>query len=180
MPEDNQTPVAPPPSLDQVVRAPDCYIGRLPCGCAVAWVKMSEEHKREVSKSVSEFIKLGYTVEPAVTDDVRSELGPCKHNTAIRDTCQCGRQKPATWECCAWCVHEKPMGERPSPETTPWLEQNTKQCTICRRMLLLSDFSKYHGKETLRPNCKWCARECSRRSRERAALRPNADISDRR
>lgn len=66
-------------SQQRIVRPPDCYIGRLPCGCAVAWVKMSEEHKRDVAKSVSEFIRLGYAVEPAVTDEIRKQLGPCKH-----------------------------------------------------------------------------------------------------
>ena len=56
----------------------DCYVGIKPCGCMVAWVYDSKEHPKDVAKSVAQFIKDGYRVESANTDDIRSKLGPCK------------------------------------------------------------------------------------------------------
>ena len=76
-------------SLKRVVRPPDCYVGRLTCGCLVAWVYDNGKHPKEVAESVAEFIRNGYAVERANTDDVRSQLGPCKHkrpNTVLDRT----------------------------------------------------------------------------------------------
>lgn len=56
----------------------DCYVGIKTCGCMVAWVYDSKEHPKDVAKSVAQFIKDGYRVESANTDDIRSKLGPCK------------------------------------------------------------------------------------------------------
>lgn len=75
----NTTETTPPGSLQRMSRPPDCYVGRLPCGCLVAWVHDNGQHPKEVAESVSEFIRNGYAVERVNTDDVRSQLGPCKH-----------------------------------------------------------------------------------------------------
>lgn len=56
--------------------APDCYVGRMPCGCLVAWVSDLTEDRAKV---VADWIRSGYTVERANTDSIRSQLGPCKH-----------------------------------------------------------------------------------------------------
>ena len=56
----------------------DCYVGILPCGCMVAWVYDNGEHPKDVAESVAEFIKNGYSVERANTDEIRPKLGPCK------------------------------------------------------------------------------------------------------
>lgn len=66
----------------------DCYVGIKPCGCMVAWVYDSKEHPKDVAKSVAQFIKDGYRVESANTDDIRSKLGRCKcksPNDEMRD-----------------------------------------------------------------------------------------------
>ena len=75
----NNTEDTPPGSLQRVVRPLDCYVGRLPCGCLAAIVYDNGKHPKEVAESVAEFIRNGYAVERANTDDVRSQLGPCKH-----------------------------------------------------------------------------------------------------
>ena len=67
-----------PPNTDNPKM--DCYVGIKPCGCMVAWVYDSKEHPKDVAKSVAQFIKDGYRVESANTDDIRSKLGPCKCN----------------------------------------------------------------------------------------------------
>jgi hypothetical protein len=75
---DLKTKNAPPGSLHPVVMPMDCYVGIKPCGCMVAWVYDSKDHPKDVAKSVAQFIKDGYRVESANTDDIRSKLGPCK------------------------------------------------------------------------------------------------------
>lgn len=57
---------------------PDCYVGIKSCGCIVAWVHDRPKHQKDTAKSVAQFIKDGYRVEPAITDDIRSKLGPCR------------------------------------------------------------------------------------------------------
>lgn len=67
-------------SLERMVRPMDCYVGIKPCGCMVAWVYDSKKHPKDVAKAVAQFIKDGYRVESANTDDIRSKLGPCRCN----------------------------------------------------------------------------------------------------
>ncbi len=57
---------------------PDSYVGRLLCGCLVAWCADNPEHQKDVARSVAKFIRNGYAVEHVVLDDVRDQLGPCK------------------------------------------------------------------------------------------------------
>ncbi len=60
------------------VRRLDCYVGIKPCGCMVAWVYDDPKYPKDVAKSVADFIKRGYSVERANTDDVRHKLSKCK------------------------------------------------------------------------------------------------------
>ena len=39
------------------------YIGKLPCGCAVACVVDMPDRKKSTAEDVAEFIREGYTVE---------------------------------------------------------------------------------------------------------------------
>lgn len=57
---------------------PDCYVGRLPCGCLVAWASMRLPPK-DLAEVLKEYVLAGYTVEQANTDAIRSQLGRCKH-----------------------------------------------------------------------------------------------------
>jgi len=61
-----------------VVRRLDCYVGIKQCGCMVAWVFDDPKYPKDVAKSVANFIKSGYSVERANTDEVRHKLGKCK------------------------------------------------------------------------------------------------------
>ena len=74
---ENKTPTASGAANGSATKM-DCYVGIKPCGCMVAWVYDSKEHPKDVAKSVVQFIKDGYRVESANTDDIRSKLGPCK------------------------------------------------------------------------------------------------------
>lgn len=56
----------------------DCYVGVKPCGCMVAWVFDDPKYPKDVAKSVADFIKSGYRVERANTEEIRSKLGRCK------------------------------------------------------------------------------------------------------
>ena len=67
-----------PPFGAASVRRLDCYVGIKPCGCMVAWVHDTPEHQKDVAESVADFIKSGYSVERANTDEVRHKLGRCK------------------------------------------------------------------------------------------------------
>jgi len=89
----NTTDNAPGASVQPVVRPMDCYVGIKSCGCMVAWVYDSKEHPKDVAKSVAKFIRDGYRVESANTDDIRSKLGPCKCN---RPNDQAQRPVPET------------------------------------------------------------------------------------
>ncbi len=52
--------------------------------------------------------------------------------------------------------------------TTAWLEPNTKQCTRCKRVLLLHDFPRKGAHyPQLRSECRYCAVERTRKSRAR-------------
>jgi hypothetical protein len=57
---------------------PDCYIGIKPCGCKVAWASSAPEFTQEAADTISGWIRAGYRIEPAVTDEVRDQLGRCK------------------------------------------------------------------------------------------------------
>jgi hypothetical protein len=56
----------------------DCYVGRKPCGCLVAWVYDDPRYAEDVSQSVAEFLRREYSVERANTNEVRHRLGKCK------------------------------------------------------------------------------------------------------
>lgn len=58
----------------------DCYVGIKPCGCMVAWVYDEKKYPQDVAESVARFIREGYRIESANTDDIRSKLGRCKCN----------------------------------------------------------------------------------------------------
>ena len=92
---DSRTADAPPGSLDPVVRRLDCYVGIKPCGCMVAWVYDDPKHPKDVANSVSDFIRSGYFVERANTDEVRHKLGKCKCAKPSNATDQAtARRKP--------------------------------------------------------------------------------------
>jgi hypothetical protein len=57
---------------------PDCYVGIKPCGCKVAWVSNKPEYAKETGKTLSEWIRTGYRIEHAVTDEIRDQLSKCK------------------------------------------------------------------------------------------------------
>jgi hypothetical protein len=56
----------------------DCYVGRKPCGCLVAWVYDDPMYTEDVSQSVADLFRRGYSVERANTNEVRHRLGKCK------------------------------------------------------------------------------------------------------
>ena len=55
-----------------------CYVGILPCGCCVAAAVIDGQSKREVSKSVAEWVKRGYKIETHSTEWTRQNLRVCK------------------------------------------------------------------------------------------------------
>lgn len=56
----------------------DCYVGIKPCGCMVAWVRDEQGYENATAKVVIDFIKSGYRVERAISDEVRLKLCRCK------------------------------------------------------------------------------------------------------
>lgn len=55
------------------------YVGFEKCGCAVAVVVDSDEHRQVTSEGVAEFIADGLTVERRPVEWVRQNLARCTH-----------------------------------------------------------------------------------------------------
>jgi len=56
----------------------DGYVGIKPCGCMVAVVVDNPRWIKDTARTIARFVRNGYRVEPAVLDEVRHKLGPCK------------------------------------------------------------------------------------------------------
>jgi hypothetical protein len=54
----------------------DCYIGVKPCGCVVAVTSM-DMPKKELAKTLADFVKSGYEVQATNWDENRHRFGAC-------------------------------------------------------------------------------------------------------
>lgn len=58
------------------------YVGKKPCGCVVAAVVDDPNHKRDVARTIAEWVKGGLTVERVTHDYVRQNFTlDCQHRT---------------------------------------------------------------------------------------------------
>lgn len=67
--------------------APDltpCYIGRKPCGCAVAFITDDAAFRDSTAKLVAQWVRDGLVLERTTVDAVRSAFGDCTHETEPR------------------------------------------------------------------------------------------------
>ena len=54
-----------------MVKNTHAYIAKAPCGCIVAAVVDSSEHKKDVAKDIASFLKDGLAIERHLIEDVR-------------------------------------------------------------------------------------------------------------
>ena len=55
-----------------------CYIGIKKCGCVVAACVDNPEHKKDIAKNISDWVKDGLTIERISVEDARNRLSCCK------------------------------------------------------------------------------------------------------
>ena len=57
---------------------PEAYVGRAECGCVVAITVNMLDHKRDVAKTVAEWVRDGLSIEGMTIEAVRSSPFGCK------------------------------------------------------------------------------------------------------